>query len=198
MNRPPERPPDLGRLLVDRSPAVANWVRLWDETLARLTAKVGKEELTLSEALNRMSDPQAKVRKAAAQALAGALEERTPVLGLVLNTAAFEKQVEDRWRRLTADRITPLDTMLDSRGRHTLFCGEGAGRHIVAISEALGSKAHIIEGPAPLSRLQGVAMLGGIRLDSGDGDAVAALAPRYLRSPGITRPAAPTRVRKGG
>ncbi len=106
LNRPHELTPDLERLLVDRSPAVANWTRLWDETLARLTVKAGKETLTLSEALNRLSDPQAKVRKAAAEGLSGALKERAPVLGLVLNTAAFEKQVEDRWRKF-ADPAQP-------------------------------------------------------------------------------------------
>jgi oligoendopeptidase F len=85
-SRPHELTPDLERLLVDRSPAVANWSRLWDETLARLVAHVGKEKLTLPEALNRLSDPQPKVRKAAADALAKALEERASLLGLVLNT----------------------------------------------------------------------------------------------------------------
>jgi oligoendopeptidase F len=99
LSRPHELSPEMEHLLVDRSPAVANWTRLWDETLARLTARVGKETLTLPEALNRLSDPQAKVRKAAAEGLAEALEERTPVLSLVLNTTAFEKQVEDRWRK---------------------------------------------------------------------------------------------------
>jgi len=99
LSRPHELSPELEHLLVDRSPAVANWTRLWDETLARLTAKIGRETMTLPEALNCLSDPQAKVRKAAAQGLAAALEERTPVLGLVLNTTAFEKQVEDRWRK---------------------------------------------------------------------------------------------------
>jgi oligoendopeptidase F len=101
LNRPHELSPDLARLLIDRSPAVANWERLWDETLARLTVRAGKDLLSLPVALNRLSDPQAKVRKQAAQGLAKALEEQTPVLGLVLNTTAFEKQVEDRWRRFT-------------------------------------------------------------------------------------------------
>jgi len=64
-----------------------------------LTAKVGKESLTLPEILNRMSDPDGDRRKQAGQALAKALEERTSVLGLALNTLAFEKQVEDRWRK---------------------------------------------------------------------------------------------------
>lgn len=99
LSRPHELSPDLERMLIDRGPAVANWTRLFDETLARLVAKVGRENLTLPEALNRLSDPEAARRKQAAQGLAKALEERTPVLALAMNTLAFEKQVEDRWRK---------------------------------------------------------------------------------------------------
>lgn len=102
LSRPHELSPDLERILLDRSPAVANWVRLYDETLARLTAKAGRDTLTLPEALNRLSDPMPERRKQAAQGLAKALAERTPVLSLALNTLAFEKQVEDRWRRYPA------------------------------------------------------------------------------------------------
>jgi oligoendopeptidase F len=98
LSRPHELTPDLERYIVDRGPAVANWVRLYDETLAKLVAKVGKESLTLPEALNRLSDPDARRRQAAADGLAQALEERTSTQGLVMNTLAFEKQVEDRWR----------------------------------------------------------------------------------------------------
>jgi oligoendopeptidase F len=99
LSRPHELSPDLERILLDRGPAVANWARLFDETLAKLTAKVGKESLTLPEALNRLSDPDGARRKQAAQGLAKALEERTPILGLAYNTLVFEKQVEDRWRK---------------------------------------------------------------------------------------------------
>jgi oligoendopeptidase F len=99
LGRPHELSADLERLLVDRAPAVANWSRLYDETLSRLTARCGREQLTLAEALNRLSDPSPERRKTTAQALAKALEERTPVLGLCLNTVAQEKQVEDRWRK---------------------------------------------------------------------------------------------------
>ena len=99
LSRPHELSPDLEHLLIDRGPAVANWSRLYDETLARLTAKVGTETLTLPETLNRLSDPDAARRKQAATALAKALAEREPTLALSLNTLAFEKQVEDRWRK---------------------------------------------------------------------------------------------------
>jgi oligoendopeptidase F len=99
LSRPHELSPDLERMLIDRGPAVANWSRLSDETLALLTAKVGSETLTLSEVLNRLSDPDGGRRKQAAQALAKALEARSSTLALCLNTLAFEKQVEDRWRK---------------------------------------------------------------------------------------------------
>jgi oligoendopeptidase F len=99
LSRPHELSPDLERMLIDRGPAVANWSRLSDETLGKLTARVGGETLTLSETLNRMSDPDGTRRKQAATGLAKALEQRTPTLALCLNTLAFEKQVEDRWRK---------------------------------------------------------------------------------------------------
>jgi oligoendopeptidase F len=95
-----ELTPDLERLLLDRAPAVANWIRLYDETLARMKVDAGDgEPLTLAEALNRLSDPDPARRETVAHGLARALDADTPVLGLCLNTIAFEKQVEDRWRR---------------------------------------------------------------------------------------------------
>jgi oligoendopeptidase F len=99
LSRPHELSPDLERLLVDRAPAIANWVRLYDDTLARLRARVGSERLTLSEALNRLSGPAVDRRRAAANGLARALAERADVLALCYNTLGAEKQVEDRWRR---------------------------------------------------------------------------------------------------
>ena len=97
--RPHELTADLERMLIDRAPAVANWTRLYDETLARLVARVGRERLTLPETLNRLSDPDGARRRTAANALARALAERETILALSLNTVAFEKQVEDRWRK---------------------------------------------------------------------------------------------------
>ncbi|HEX2800511.1 MAG TPA: M3 family metallopeptidase, partial [Phenylobacterium sp.] len=99
LSRPHELSPDLERMLIDRGPAVANWSRLSEETLAHLSAKVEGESLTLSETLNRLSDPDGKRRKHAAKGLAKALEKRASTLALCLNTLAFEKQVEDRWRK---------------------------------------------------------------------------------------------------
>jgi oligoendopeptidase F len=99
LSRPHELSHDLERLLLDRGPAVANWVRLYDETLAALQVRAGRESLTLAEALNRLSDADAARRKQAAQGLARALEAKSTTFALAFNTLAFEKQVEDRWRR---------------------------------------------------------------------------------------------------
>jgi oligoendopeptidase F len=102
LGRPHELSADLERLLVDRAPAVANWTRLYDDTLGQLVARCGRDELSLAEVLNRLSDPDPARRKSAAQALAKALEERTANIALCLNTVALEKQVEDRWRKFAA------------------------------------------------------------------------------------------------
>ena len=102
LGRPHELSADLERMLIDRAPAVANWSRLYDETLSRMVVKVGRDDLTLAEALNRLSDSDPTRRKAAATALAQSLEAATPILSLSLNTIVAEKQVEDRWRKFAS------------------------------------------------------------------------------------------------
>ena len=98
LSKPHELSHEAETMIVERSPAVAGWSRLYDETLSRLRVKSGKDALSLPEALNRLSDPSPVVRKATAQSLGKALEEITPVMALAYNTLAFEQQVEDRWR----------------------------------------------------------------------------------------------------
>lgn len=114
----------------------------------------------------------------------------------IVGWARFQQQVT--WRRRTPDRVTPLEVMLSARGRHTLFCGEGVALHADAIYEALGAKAHLIVEPAPLSRIGGVAQLGALRLDAGEADSVAMIAPHYLRAPTITPPKPHRLIVKGG
>jgi oligoendopeptidase F len=90
---------ELERFINDRGPALSNWVRLHDETLSRLAVRVGRQTVGLPQALNRLSSPDPRERKAAGQGLSRALEQNIPTLALCLNTLAFEKQTEDRWRR---------------------------------------------------------------------------------------------------
>ncbi len=107
------------------------------------------------------------------------------------------QQTPAGWRRRTRDGVTPIAQLLATRGRHTLFCGEGALAHAGRLREALGSRAHFALEAMPLARLQGLAALAVSRLEAGESDSVAGMQPRYLRPPGITKPAPPRPVRPG-
>ncbi|WP_439478484.1 M3 family oligoendopeptidase [Brevundimonas sp.] len=96
--KPHELSNELETFLAERGPISAQWPRLFDETLAAMKVKAGKDELTLSEALNRLSDPKAARRKAAAEGLNEALAARTQTMALVMNTVAADKVLEDKWR----------------------------------------------------------------------------------------------------
>jgi oligoendopeptidase F len=98
LSKPHELSHEAETMIVERSPGVAGWSRLYDETLSRMQVAVGKERLNLPQALNRLSDPSEPMRKAAATGLAKALETAAPVMSLAYNTIVFEKQVEDGWR----------------------------------------------------------------------------------------------------
>ena len=96
--KPHELSHELETFLAERGPISAQWPRLFDETMAAMRVKAGKDELTLSEALNRLSDPKAARRKAAAEGLNEALGARAQTMALVLNTVAADHALEGRWR----------------------------------------------------------------------------------------------------
>jgi oligoendopeptidase F len=75
------------------------FVRLFDEVLVHLRFKVDKkEDLTLSDALNYLQDPDRSLRKEAALALATGLEKHDYQFSLIMNTIAKDKAIEDKWR----------------------------------------------------------------------------------------------------
>ncbi|MFN3076007.1 MAG: M3 family oligoendopeptidase [Alphaproteobacteria bacterium] len=76
------------------------WTRLFDETLAVLRFPVDGRELTLTEALNLLSDPLPNVRREAAKAVGGVLEDNIRIFTHITNTLAKEKEIDDRARRL--------------------------------------------------------------------------------------------------
>lgn len=92
---------DLERLLHEKAPSGRSaWVRLFDQTMAGLRFPVGGRSLTTAEALNLLSHPAPKRRKAAALAIGKVLEQNGPTFALITNTLARDKETEDRWRRL--------------------------------------------------------------------------------------------------
>lgn len=96
--KPHELSAELETFIAERGPITARWPRLFDEQMAALRAEAGDETLTLAEALNRLSDPNAERRMAAAEGLSEAFAERVSTMSLVLNTIAADKAMEDRRR----------------------------------------------------------------------------------------------------
>ncbi len=74
------------------------WSRLFDETVAALRVPVAGEELTVSAALNKLSDHDRDTRKAAGHAIGAVFEKNIRLFGLVTNTLAKDKEIIDTWR----------------------------------------------------------------------------------------------------
>ncbi len=75
------------------------WTRLFDETIAGMRVRVGAEELTVSGALNKLSDPDRAVREAAGRGVGTAFGDNIRLFALVTNTLAKDKEIVDQWRR---------------------------------------------------------------------------------------------------
>lgn len=76
----------------------AAWVRLFDETLARLRFPFRGEDLTNAQALDLLSSKDAEARREISGVLADVLGGEIQTFALVTNTLAKDKEIEDRWR----------------------------------------------------------------------------------------------------
>jgi oligoendopeptidase F len=74
------------------------WSRLFDETVAGMRVPVAGEELTVSAALNKLSDRDRSVREAAGHAVGEAFGSRVKLFALITNTLAKDKELQDTWR----------------------------------------------------------------------------------------------------
>jgi oligoendopeptidase F len=91
------------------------WNRQFDETIAGLRFKIGREPLAIEPALNLLVDADGKKRRAAAQALAATFKQNLRTFTLITNTLAKDKEISDRWRgfkdvadsRHLANRVEP-------------------------------------------------------------------------------------------
>ena len=97
--RPFQLSDEVERLLHEKQVAGrAAWMRLFDETMARLRFPVRGESLSSADALNLLSDKDGAVRKEAAQAIGAVLGENVRTFALITNTLAKDKEIEDQWR----------------------------------------------------------------------------------------------------
>ncbi len=77
----------------------AAWNRLFDETMANMMVAVSGQEVSVSAALNQLSDRDRARREAAAKGVSEAFQSRIRLFGLITNTLAKDKEVMDNWRR---------------------------------------------------------------------------------------------------
>lgn len=75
------------------------WSRLFDETVAGLRVPVRGEALTVSAALNKLSDRDRAIRQDAAAAIGSVFGDNVRLFGLITNTLAKDKEIVDTWRR---------------------------------------------------------------------------------------------------
>src|SRR5271154_3019012 len=97
--RPHQLSDEVEKLLHEKYVAgQAAWTRLFDETIADLRFPFRGEELTEAEALDLLSDRDPEVRREAANNVGEVLGKNARTLGLITNTLAKDKEIEDRWR----------------------------------------------------------------------------------------------------
>ena len=97
--RPHQLAEDMERLLLDLDVAGASaWTRLFDEALAALRFPFRDRRLSMEEALDRLSDADSGVRKAAASSLSTVLGENARLFAHIFNTLLKDKEIDDRWR----------------------------------------------------------------------------------------------------
>ncbi len=75
------------------------WSRLFDETIAGLRVQIGDESLTVSDALNRLSDTDRSRREAAGHAIGATFAANARLFALITNTLIKDKEIIDTWRR---------------------------------------------------------------------------------------------------
>jgi oligoendopeptidase F len=97
--RPHQLSDELEKLLHEKYvTGRAAWSRLFDETLAGLRFSIGGQDLTNAEAFDLLSNRDEAVRREAAGAITAELEGAVRTFGLIHNTLAKDKEIEDRYR----------------------------------------------------------------------------------------------------
>ena len=101
--KPHQLSDEMEQLLHEKEVTGASaWSRLFDETMAGLRVSIADETLTVSDALNRLSDRDRNTRKDAASGVSQTLAENIRLFSLITNTLAKDKETVDRWRHYPA------------------------------------------------------------------------------------------------
>ena len=98
-------------------------------------------------------------------------------------SAAFYRRRRGQWRRQGDYRLTTWDELCAEIAARTFFCGEIDAQAAELLRERLGAKAVVASPAYSLRRAGYLAELGWQRLERGEVDDAATLAPIYLRRP---------------
>ena len=169
-----------------RSPARADWSRLFDETMAGAHFQGRGKELTLEpRRCNLLSDRDGGAARGGARRSARCSSEQRATFALITNTLAKDKEVEDRWRKFPH----PISS------RH--LANEVEAEVVDALNAAVGEAYP--EPVAPLLPAEGQVVRAATQLDHWDRNAPLPSADdRDLRlgrgqDDGARRPTAPSR-----
>ena len=115
------------------------WSRLFDETVAGLRVpfrdKEGRgEELTVSDALNKLSDRDRDVRRDVAASIGDVFGRNIRLFSLVTNTLAKDKEIVDGWRHYPRPA--------SSRNRADMVEDEVVDALVAAVSSDYGRLSH--------------------------------------------------------
>jgi oligoendopeptidase F len=110
------------------------WNRLFDETIAGLVVPIGDEKLTVSDALNRLSNPDRAVREAAGHAIGETFAANIRLFALVTNTLAKDKEIMDGWRHYPRPE--------SSRNRSNMVEDEVVDALVGAVTANFGRLSH--------------------------------------------------------
>ncbi len=126
---------DLEKLLHEKEvTGHAAWNRLFDETTASMRVPVNGEDLTLSAALNKLSDPDRAVRQAAGKAVGAAMAAQEKLFSLITNTLTKDKEIIDSWRK--------YPTSASARNRSNMVEDEVVAALNEAVTASYGKLAH--------------------------------------------------------
>jgi len=133
--RPHQLADELEKLLHEKEVTGRSaWSRLFDETIAGMRVPLGDQELTVSDALNKLSDHDRPTREAAAKAIGRAFEGNIKLFGLITNTLVKDKEIVDTWRHYPRPG--------SSRNRSNMVEDEVVDALVTAVSDDYARLSH--------------------------------------------------------
>lgn len=133
--RPYQLSDEVERVLMETSVSGRDaWVRLFDETMAGMTAQIGEVEIPLNDAFTRLTDKDRGRRAEAAKAISTALVEKQHLMVSITNTLAKDKA--------TSDLLRGYARPVSSRNRANMVEDEVVDALVRAVDESCPRLSH--------------------------------------------------------